>query len=235
MFNLTILNVTVFYDTVFYVTVFYVTVFYVLMLSATRIIHQNVPAFASFAKVLIAFCLAALCVSCSTTQLAQRDWPEQLPEREYYVALYEEDKGNQGVQTQDEYLKWVIRFYRGWALSPYSWDWLVSNALEQAAPGDREQLGELLASIGWRVSGEWAKDSKYRNINSSNLMTWGDALKLALRRGEYMDLVQRISVDVDSMLAYELHADAISFDRYFPPNNNVVAADERDYDSFDSF
>lgn len=205
------------------------------MLSVTRIIHQKVPAPANFAKAVIAFCLVVLCVSCTTTQQARLDWPEQLPERAHYVALYEEDKANQEVQTQDEYLKWVKRFYRGWALSPYSWDWLVENALEQAALEDREELGALLASIGWRVSGEWAKDSKYRSINSSNLMTWGDALKLALRRGEYLDLVQRISVDVDSMLAYELHADAISFDRYFPPNNNVVAADERDYDSFDSF
>jgi len=205
------------------------------MLSVTRNIHQNELASVRCAKALIVFCVVALFVGCSTTQQARLDWPEQLPQRAHYVALYEADQGNQEVQTQEEYLKWVKRFYRGWALSPYSWNWLVQNALEKAEPGHREELGALLASIGWRVSGEWAKDDKHRSINSRNLMTWGDALKLALRRGEYIDLVQRISNDVDSMLAYELHADAISFDRYFPPDNNVIAADERDYDSFDSF
>ena len=167
-------------------------------------------------------------------QSAVDDWPVALPEKAHYIALYQLDAVNQQVQSQEEYLKWVKRFYHGWALSPYSWDWMTKNALDQTAlASDRALVQELLASIGYRVSGEWAKDSNQRQINSVNLLTWGDALKMSVKRGQQVELARQISADVDRLLAHELEPDMIDFDRYFPDNSSVIAADDHEYDPFD--
>ena len=89
-------------------------------------------------KLVLGALLVVFAASCSTTrQQAHSDWPASLPERSHYVALYDMDKENQAVQSRDDYLRWVKRFYRGWALSPYSWDWMVKNALEQASSKDK--------------------------------------------------------------------------------------------------
>ena len=69
---------------------------------------------------------------CASTGNNLSHWPTDIPDRSHYVALYQADGENAELQSDDEYLKWVVRFYRGWALSPYSWDWLTEKALEES-------------------------------------------------------------------------------------------------------
>ena len=63
-----------------------------------------------FSKMLVL--LAMLAVSgCMTVSQQAEDWRSNWPEREYYVEHYYTDPGNAAVQKQEDYLKWIKRFY----------------------------------------------------------------------------------------------------------------------------
>ena len=175
--------------------------------------------------------LLSLLAACATTQRQLPPWPAGLPPVEEFQAVHQADAENALVQSEGEYLKWIKRFYLGWALYPNGWDWLTDTVLRETPDyQQRLHLKHQMADIGQRIGGEWAKDSRHRYINTSHLMVWGNAVKLALKKGQQMDLANRISADVDALLATTLHPSAVDLNRYFPDKNPVVAQEEVEFD-----
>lgn len=170
----------------------------------------------------------------STPNYKQDEWPSHIPERAHFEAAYASDINNQSAQSEEEYLKWVKRFYLGWALYPNGWDWLTAKMLKQTSDEKQAYVKKSMYTIGERIGTEWSKDGAHRKINSSHLMTWGNVLRLALKRGLQYDLIVKISSDTKALLAEEIKSSEINFDRYFPEPNAAVAQDESEFDPFDA-
>ncbi|MBT8149886.1 MAG: hypothetical protein KJO62_00685, partial [Gammaproteobacteria bacterium] len=146
--------------------------------------------------------LFSLLTACATTQRGLPPWPAELPPVEEFLSAHRADAANAAVQNEAEYLKWIKRFYLGWALYPNGWQWLTDTVMRETPDyQQRLHLKHQMADIGQRIGAEWAKDSRHRYINTSHLMVWGDAVKLAVRKGTQMQLADAISADVDGLLA----------------------------------
>ena len=175
--------------------------------------------------------LALVLSACVSGPQAPPPWPEQLPAQAIFESAFRADADNSAVQSEQEYLKWVKRFYLGWALYPNGWEWLTSSVLRET--DDHQQrlmIKEQMYSIGQRIGAEWAKDSRHRYINTSHLMVWGDALKLAIKDGSQLSLAGKISADVDALLAAQLRPAKIRMGRYFPEHNSVAVQEEAGFD-----
>lgn len=173
----------------------------------------------------------SLLAACAGNQRQLPPWPAHLPPVQEFQAAHSADTENAAVQTEDEYLKWVKRFYLGWALYPNGWEWLTETVLRETPDyQQRLELKQKMADIGQRIGAEWSKDSRHRYINTSHLMTWGNAVKMAIKKGRQIELANRISVDVDALLSNTLNPASVDLDRYFPDSNAVVAKEEGDFD-----
>ncbi|MBT8148454.1 MAG: hypothetical protein KJO24_00880 [Gammaproteobacteria bacterium] len=168
------------------------------------------------------------CVSGPSQQPA---WPVQLPAKAVFEQAHRDDAANRAVQSEQEYLKWVKRFYLGWALYPNGWEWLTSSVLRETPDHQKRlHIKEQMYDVGQRIGAEWAKDSRHRYINTAHLMVWGNALKLAIKDGSQLVLASKISADVDALLATHLAPSQIEMSRYFPEHKAVVAKEETDFD-----
>lgn len=182
-------------------------------------------------KILIASILSLVLSACVSGPQAPPPWPEQLPPQALFQSAHQADAANAAVQGEQEYLKWVKRFYLGWALYPNGWEWLTSSVLRETDDHqERLMIKEQMYSIGQRIGAEWAKDSRHRYIDTSHLMVWGDALKLAIKQGTQLPLAGKISADVDALLAASLRPAQIRMGRYFPEDNSVVAQEGAGFD-----
>ena len=74
-------------------------------------------------KILLSLGLICLLLlnSCSTASKRLASWPSDMPSREFFVAHYESDLDNKKEQDVDDYLLWVLRFYKGWELYSNGW------------------------------------------------------------------------------------------------------------------
>lgn len=160
-------------------------------------------------------------------------WPEEIPSRDYFVQAFERDAANQQAQTRKDYLTWIVRFYRGWALYPRGWNWLTEEVVDSVSVDERAQVEGQMVSLGQRISAEWAKNRDLRSVNTNHLMIWGDALKIAVRDGSQLDLAEKISRDVDALLAREMSPDTIDLDRYLAGGAEVVIEEGDDQEVFD--
>ena len=169
------------------------------------------------------------CVSAPPTQFAANDWPENLPPLQSFEAYYMADTRNQQLQSKNDYLTWVKRFYKGWVYRPHGWHWMTKSALEQAPEQSKAQLQENLAWLGERISAEWAKDDRSRTINSEHMMIWADALKVALRKDAPVELTAQVKFDVKQLLSGELKPDTITLDRYLDSPPVPLVVENSDY------
>ncbi len=170
-------------------------------------------------KVFIILLLPLVLMACTNPKKVDSialEWPSDIPKLSYYQNLYSQDTHNQAAQSEDDYLMWVKRFYKGWA--GFSRGWLeVSDELVEGINSDRQVVvKEKLAVLGKEVSGEWAKKSDQRLIYSKNLSIWGNVLSEASYQENVESVIDHISEDVDLMMAKQLEPDAITMKRYFP-------------------
>ena len=168
--------------------------------------------------------LAAL-AGCTFTPVRQRDWPVDVPPLSHYETVYDNDSANQAIQTKDDYLTWVIRFYQGWEGYPRGWRDIRRNATAAIAADRRAAVDEKFARLGKFISGEWAKDVASRAIFTSTVAAWGDALAEAVERGEVDTLLDRVAEDVEALLSRKLDADSITLDRYYEPSTDDALFD----------
>lgn len=164
----------------------------------------------------IIFVIATLISACTSHKLVDEAWPTTMPSRSYFLQVYNADKGNKSVQSEEEYFKWVFRFYNGWELYSRGWIKMTNELMEQVEnPDQAQEIKFKIDRIGRLVAGEWAKKSDSRTIYLRHVSIWGNSLLESLDRGEPLPLINRINQDVDDLLAHKIHPDTITATRYY--------------------
>jgi hypothetical protein len=177
------------------------------------------PKIAFFTRLMAIAILASSLFACSSNKIARQAdaWPDGMPSRAYFLKVYEADEANKKIQTQEEYLTWIVRFYKGWELYRRGWIKMTDELVAQV--DDPHQIKEVrykVNRIGRLVSGEWAKRSDTRTIYLRHVSIWGNALLESLDRDQALPLINRVNQDVDDLLAHRITADIITAERYFP-------------------
>lgn len=160
---------------------------------------------------------------CATQQVKVPIWPGELPPRTYFLDQYQQDVVNKNSQSLDEYLKWVIRFYKGWDLYPSGWDNITQEVLLKI--NKYPAAGEIrvkLDRLGLIISAEWAKNNKTRIINTRLVALWGNSLIKSLEHGETLQLINRVAADINNLLTRKLAVDAIATDRYYAQDEELL-------------
>jgi len=167
--------------------------------------------------------LATSLFACSSTKIARQAdaWPSDMPSRAYFLKIYNADETNKKIQSQEDYLTWIVRFYSGWELYRRGWIKMTDELVAQVKdPSQEKEIRQKVDRIGRLVSGEWAKKSDTRTIYLRNVSIWGNALLESLDRDEALPLINRVNQDVDDLLAHKISADIITAERYFPPDED---------------
>lgn len=154
--------------------------------------------------------------ACTIFQTLEANWPANVPPRGYFVDVYRQDALNADIQTQDQYLTWVTRFYQGWVLYPRGWNSVTEELLARIE--DEDTYGEVkdkMASLGLVICGEWAKNNKTRLINTRHVSIWGHALHKSLENNEILALFERVNTDIEDLLSGKIAANQIAEDRYY--------------------
>jgi hypothetical protein len=159
--------------------------------------------------------LAALLLLCAcTTPLPQPDWPAELPARQIFTTVWRSAAVNQTVQSEDDYLLWVRRFYQGYNLVP-GWLSMSAQVNERLTPRERAAVARSLRELGSRIGAEWAKDNGVRLVNTRMVAVWRDALLEALAQEDLPAYLERLDADMDAVLNGRLAADEVVFERYY--------------------
>jgi hypothetical protein len=141
-------------------------------------------------------------------------WPDGIPPRGSFIAEWQASGDNRMLQSEEEYLEWVLRFYDGYTNVP-GWLDITQQVLERLPAADRERVGARLSELGARIGGEWAKDNAVRLLDTRAGAAWRDALLEALARNELDEYLDKLTTDVDALLAGTLDKSAIRFERYY--------------------
>ena len=183
-------------------------------------------------KYLILIGFIALLGACVSVPEKEVSWSSAWPPESLFVAAYEAELDNQAVQSADNYMRWIRRFYQGWTFYSEGWDWLTDRVLVGIDDdAQRLQITQHMYSMGMRISREWAKSSNHRVINTRHLLVWGEALKLSAARDQELWLAVKVSADIDRLLALELDPSMIKSSRYYA--DSVPAVDSDELDDFD--
>ncbi len=175
-------------------------------------------------KQLFTYILCGALIACATVD-SSRSWPENIPSRAFFVDIYHQTTDpNPSMAMLERHLTWIKRFYQGSMLYPLGWN-RMTELLVASMPGqqDKQEAAERLYNLGKRISVEWAQDNHVRNIDSSNVATWGNALKTSAERMEQIEFIGRVEQDVEDLIARRLDPSEITRERYYPPD---------DYDNF---
>lgn len=159
--------------------------------------------------------IPVLCASCLRAPVKPFEWPQNFPPIDYYQNIYDRDSDNQDLQSREEYLKWVKRFYRGWDLYQDGWQSTTNDILLGVEdPAERRRMELKLFHLGKLMSAEWAKQSPQRNIQTRELSIWGQALLKALNQDKEEKLVDMVTQDVKALLDRKLDRTDINLKRY---------------------
>jgi hypothetical protein len=166
---------------------------------------------------LIKFAVLAVVVTlqgCSVPVREADAWPAQLPARQHFVQNYASDAKNAAVQSQEEYLAWVRRFYEGSEI--YAWGFLDLEALvlDGSEGESTRSLKAKLDTVGMHIGAEWAKDRSTKRITTRMLSVWAHAIQDTLATGPVEPVVDQVLVDVAAVMSGTLHFPDITPDRY---------------------
>lgn len=174
-----------------------------------------------YGMVLLIFCLAMS--GCTFSPVQQDSWPEDIPAREWFLTRYLTDAENLQHQRQQEYLRWVARFYYGWLAHPTGWNRVTETVVASVDEESEVELKRRLMLLGRRVAGEWAKESSGRVIDDRLVATWLKVLPLAADSGNTESVLVHIAADVDALFAGKLAASAVSVTRYVAGHEDIAA------------
>src|SRR5688500_5857212 len=104
--------------------------------------------------------LMALLASCASRS-PEPAWPEGMPPRAQFSAEWQRSGPNQELQSEEEYLLWVTRFYTGYNAVP-GWLAMTRQVLPRVPDAEREAISARLFELGGRIGAEWAKDNAVR-------------------------------------------------------------------------
>jgi len=157
--------------------------------------------------------LIVLLAACATRRPALV-WPDGIPSQSFFRAEWRNPGLHQELQSRDEYLLWVTRFYEGYATAP-GWLDMTEQVLIRLPQAEHEWVTARLYELGGRIGREWAKPNAVRHLNTRSAAVWRDALLEALARDELEAYLDRLAADVDALLSGELDNDLIRFERYY--------------------
>ena len=157
------------------------------------------------------FCLAA--VGCASVSVEPASWPAGLPPRAYYESTWEAASKDRPAEPFEQYLAWVVRFYRGAGLVP-GWTSLQEKLTAGLEPDEAGLLAPRLSCLAQTISAEWARPNEQRRVSSEMLRTWGRFLQQAKGQGKAIAAADRVLADVTAPPRGELEPAAISADRY---------------------
>jgi hypothetical protein len=141
------------------------------------------------------------------------DWPETIPEQQYFIEAYQSDGANQQLQSRTEYLEWALSFYQG--NLAYQSGWLdVESVVLASANSDVEVLDGQLGDLGALIGAEWAKHNDVRRIDTRMLALWGSTLQQVQSYDLQIKSIELISDDVSELLAGNLRKEEIVETRY---------------------
>ena len=164
-------------------------------------------------RIPILLALVVLLAACAG-RAPEPPWPLGIPSSSQFSVEWQASPGNQALQSEDEYLQWVARFYEGFG-AVSGWLDMTRQVLERVPQPERAYISARLFELGARIGAEWAKDNSLRRVNTRSAAVWRDALLEALAHGELNTYLDRLSVDVDALLGGALDDDAIRFERYY--------------------
>ncbi len=156
--------------------------------------------------------IALLLTGCSLSSL--EDWPEELPNVEYFVAAYEADPINQQYQDLSVYLYWVTAFYQGNVAYPTGWSDVEDIILSQTGEHIDPEFSAELANLGMTIGAEWAKENPIRKIDNRLLSMWASILQIALTSDLHREAVSQVSADIAALFADEIQSQELVDARY---------------------
>lgn len=98
--------------------------------------------------------------------------------------------------------EWYKKFYEGTFLVK-GWKSRINDVLKGLSPEDKEDMGELLETLGKKIGMEWAKPNDIRSIDTAQLQQWGKDLQNASQKGSkaLAGRIQQMNGEVDKKLA----------------------------------
>jgi hypothetical protein len=154
--------------------------------------------------------------ACGTLMAKDPVWSDDLPRYAYFFNEYQRDSINTNVQTLEQYLAWVQRFYSGWELYPSGWNSIKGDLLLRIKdPALAGEVNNKMDDLGLSISREWAKNNDTRVINTRHVSIWGNALLKSLQQGETLEVIARITADVQDLIGKKITADAITENRFY--------------------
>ncbi|WGS85687.1 hypothetical protein [Methylomonas sp. UP202] len=162
------------------------------------------------------YLMCGLLWGCSTGEVRRSAWSEDMPAQAGFAEHYQRDRQNAELQSLQEYLTWVERFYRGWDLYPTGWiDISRDLTTKLTDPSLKNQTRTKLARLGAAIAAEWAKDNTVRRITTRHIGIWGEALRKSAERAELPSTLDRVLDDVDNLLNSRIAADVITENRFY--------------------
>ncbi len=162
--------------------------------------------------------MSVLLLSLMLSACAQRPdllaWPADLPSQAHFRRLYAADIPNQALQTQQQYLEWVLRFYEGSEFMALGWNAIAESVLVDLSDAQRRQLSGELDALGKAISGEWAKDNQVRRIDTAMLSLWGSVMQADFAPEYRLAAVTMIRHDVSELLSARLVPEHVHEQRY---------------------
>jgi len=150
----------------------------------------------------------------SCVNFNRNDWPETIPPRQYFQCAYEADPVNQRYQDEQEYLNWIVDFYKGSLLYATGWEYVEEVVLDRIAPEQMVSRREQLQELGKAIASEWAKHNDVRRIDNRLLSLWASILQLSANEDELGRAIDLISQDIAAILSGELAPSAADDLRY---------------------
>ena len=166
-------------------------------------------------------------LSACQTNISPAAWPEGIPSRHYFELSAKAKLAPEDPKFESKvgaYLVWIKRFYTGSIIYPLGWlemTHLLLDSIEE--PDERQEAADRLYELGRTIATEWAQDNSVSKIKSANIAAWGSALRTAADNNQQLEFIGKVEDDVAALLSGRLKSDAISRERYYPPE---------DYDNF---
>lgn len=157
---------------------------------------------------------ALLLISACATSVPDAPWPPGMPAADQFREIWQSDPVNQPLQSEAEYLSWILRFYEGFNTVP-GWFSMSEQVELRLTERERNAVAPLLDLLGARIASEWAKDNSVRLVTTRMVAVWRDALLESLAQEDLPAFLQELDKDLSAILARELSGDDIVFERYY--------------------
>jgi len=117
----------------------------------------------------------------------------------WFDRAWSEDVRNSEAQSRDEYLDWVHSFYEGSVFIP-GWSRRQAELCASLDPADAAVAASRLADLGRLLASEWAKDNRYRRVDSTVLFRFARTLAEARDEGRLIPALEKLLEDAESLI-----------------------------------